>query len=263
MPISERITVTWSSEEKPACPPDLQRYKRQLMLRGFTPAHQQKLCNSTALVAGVGGLGGTAAVYLAVAGIGKLVIFHSGNLTLSNMNRQILMKNDRIGQPRAPQAKETINAINPDVIVETHDARINKENLAPALASSDIALSARPNFSERKILNEGCVRLGKPMVEAAMDGMQGYLFNYIPGKKTPCLECVFPETDPQWEELGFPVMGPVPGVLGAMMAMEAIKIISGFGRPLESQMLMYDALNTETKKFHIRRNGKCPVCGRS
>ena len=259
--------MTWSSEPdqsgQASCPTGMERYKRQLMLRGFTPAHQQKLCNSTALVAGVGGLGGTAALYLAVAGIGKLIIFHSGKLTLSNMNRQILMKNNRIGEPRAPQAKETINAINPDVVVEIHDARISKENLAPELAHSDIALSARPNFSERKILNAECARLGKPMVESAMDGMQGYLFNYIPEKKTPCLECVFPAFDPQWEELGFPVIGAVPGALGAMMAMEAIKILTGFGRPLESQMLMYHALNAEMKKLHIRRNEKCLVCGRS
>ena len=183
-----------------------ERYRRQLMLQGFTPEHQERLRDSTALIAGVGGLGGTAALYLAVAGIGKMIFAHYGNLTLSNMNRQVLMRHDSIGKSRVIQGMKTIEDVNPDVEVEIHDERTTEGNVYRLLAGADIALSARPNFNERRVLNEACVRSGIPMVEAAMNGMEGYLFNIVPGE-TPCLNCLYPLDDPSWEELGFPVLG--------------------------------------------------------
>src|SRR5208283_905435 len=218
---SERSTVKASFE----------RYRRQLMLGGFTTDHQQKLRNSTALVAGIGGLGGTAALYLAVAGIGKMVFAHSGNLTLSNMNRQILMRNDRIGKSRVVQGMKSIKDINPEVEVEIYDERTSDANIEKLLSGTQIALSARPTFHERRVLNKACVKKGVPLVEAAMNGMEGYIFNIIPGV-TPCLNCLFPLDDPGWEELGFPVLGAVSGMLGCIMSIEAMKLLTGFGKPL-------------------------------
>lgn len=153
-------------------PHELERYRRQLMLAGFSKEHQEKLKNSTALIAGIGGLGGTAAIYLAVAGIGKMVLAHYGNLKLSNMNRQILMKHDWIGKSRVIQGKQTIKEINPDVEVGTRDERTSEENARSLLAGVDIALSARPTFNERRALNKGCIETGILMVEAAMSGME-------------------------------------------------------------------------------------------
>jgi molybdopterin-synthase adenylyltransferase len=241
-------------------PADLERYRRQLMLRGFTPGHQRCLANSTALVAGVGGLGGTAALYLAAAGIGRLVLAHAGVLTLSNMNRQVLMKNSRIGTSRVEQAKQRIQELNPDVDMEVHDERITDRNAEALLRRAQIALSARPNFEERRILNKACIGKDIPMVEAAMNGMEGYLFNVIP-KVASCIHCVYPEDDPSWMELGFPVLGAVSGMLGCMMALEAIKLLTGYGKPLLSEMLVFNVFDMDFRKVKIPRNVLCEVCG--
>lgn len=239
---------------------EMERYKRQLMLEGFTPGHQALLKNSTAFVAGIGGLGGTAALYLAAAGIGKLVLVHRGDLTLSNMNRQILMREDWIGRSRVVMAKKTIGEINSGVVVDIHDRWITEPGLDELLPGVDITLSARPNFRERRILNRACIEGGVPMVEAAMDGMEAYLFNVLPGM-TPCLDCVFPGDDPRWQELGFPVLGAVSGTLGCLMAIETIKILTGFGKPLVSKMLTFNLLDMRFKTLNIHRDENCSVCG--
>ena len=237
-----------------------ERYRRQLMLSGFTADHQQRLKRSTALVAGVGGLGGTAALYLAVAGIGRLVLAHHGNLTLSNMNRQVLMRDEDIGTSRVLQAKKTLARINPDVQVEVHDERITRNNADRLVSGAQIALSARPNFTERRFLNQACVESMVPMVEAAMNGMEGYLFNVIP-KTSSCLHCIYPESDPAWEEMGFPVLGAVSGMLGCMTALEAIKLLTGYGKPLLSEMILFNTVDMDFRKVKIQRNDRCEVCG--
>ena len=239
---------------------EMERYRRQLMLNGFTKEHQARLKRSTALVAGVGGLGGTAALYLAVAGIGKLVLVHSGKLTVSNMNRQILMRDSGIGESRVILAREAIGRINPYIAVETFDERFTIPLAGRLLAGADIAISSRPNFSERRALNEACIGSKKPMVEAAMNGMEGYLFNVIP-EKTPCLNCVYPEDPPGWEELGFPVLGAVPGMLGCLMALEAIKILTGFAGHMTSQMLVFNLTDMDFRKVRLRRDSACGICG--
>ncbi|MBI5675910.1 MAG: HesA/MoeB/ThiF family protein [Nitrospirae bacterium] len=239
---------------------EMERYRRQLMLHGFTEEHQRKLKDSTALIAGIGGLGGTAAIYLAVAGIGKMVFAHYGNLTLSNMNRQILMRHDWIGGSRVEQAMRTIEEINPDVEVEVFNERTSEGNVERLLDGIQIALSARPNFRERRILNNACVNKKIPMVEAAMNGMEGYLFNVIPGI-TSCLNCLYPEDNPEWEELGFPVLGAVSGVLGCLMSIETIKLLTGYGKPLRSQMLVFNTLDLDFRKLNIKRDIQCRVCG--
>ncbi len=211
-------------------------------------------------MAGAGGVGGTAALYLAVAGIGKLVLAHSGNLTLSNMNRQILMRDSGIGESRVVHAKKTIEEINPDVEVDIHDERLTPSLADALLNGADAALSARPNFKERRALNERCVKKGIPMVEAAMNGMEGYLFTVIPFK-TPCFNCLYPEDNPEWQELGFPVMGAVSGTPGCLMAMETIKVLTGFGSPMTSQMLVFDLLDMNFRKLKIARDKGCAVCG--
>ncbi len=236
-----------------------ERYRRQLMLRGFTTDHQRWLRNSTALVAGVGGLGGTAALYLAAAGIGRLILVHAGNLTLSNMNRQVIMKQKAIGKSRVVQAKKTIQEMNPEVEIEAIDVRIRPDNVGMLVRTAQIALSARPNFDERRVLNRACIEKGIPMVEAAMNGMEGYLFNVLP-PVTPCVHCVYPEDDPSWEEMGFPVMGAVSGMLGCMMALEAIKLLTGYGKPLLSEMLVFNTYDMDFRKVRIPRDEHCEIC---
>lgn len=238
-----------------------ERYRRQLMLPGFTDAHQRSLRNSTALVAGVGGLGGTAALYLAAAGIGRMILAHAGNLTLSNMNRQILMKTGGIGKSRVVQARKAIREMNPDVTIEIRDERITAENARSLISTAQVALSARPNFDERRVLNRACVEKGIPMVEAAMNGMEGYIFNVIPNVAS-CIHCVYPEDDPAWKELGFPVLGAVSGMLGCIMAIETIKLLTGYGKPLFSEMLIFNTHDMEFRRVKVPRNELCEVCGR-
>ncbi len=237
---------------------ELERYRRQMMLPGFTVQHQKRLKNSCALIAGVGGVGGTAALYLAAAGIGRMILVHAGKLTLSNMNRQILMQN-RIGESRVILAKKTIQEMNPDVDIEIYDERVTEANSRSLLQSVQIALSARPNFDERRTLNKACIEKGIPMVEAAMNGMEGYIFNVIP-RVASCVHCVYPEDDPSWKELGFPVLGAVSGLLGCIMALESIKLLTGYGKPLLSEMLVYNTMDMDFRKVRIPRNDQCEVC---
>jgi molybdopterin/thiamine biosynthesis adenylyltransferase len=159
-----------------------------MMLPNFGELAQNRLKSATILVTGVGGLGGTAALYLAVAGVGRLILVRGGDLRLDDMNRQVLMTDDWVGKPRVFKAKETLEAINPDVEIHAVHDYITAENVDSLVQSADMALDCAHNFNERNLLNAACVRWRKPMVEAAMDGMEAYLTTIIPGV-TPCLSC--------------------------------------------------------------------------
>lgn len=240
-------------------PTELERYRRQMMLPGFGEQAQRRLKSVTALVTGVGGLGGTAALYLAVAGVGRLILVRGGELRLDDMNRQILMSHDWVGKPRVFKAKETLEGINPDVQVEAVYDYITPENVDSLVQSADIAIDCAHNFTERDLLNAACVRWRKPMIEAAMDGMEAYLTTIVPGQ-TPCLSCLFPEK-PEWDRRGFAVLGAVSGTLACLTALEAIKLITGFDTPLLSQLLTMDLGRLEFAKRRSYRDPGCPVCG--
>jgi molybdopterin-synthase adenylyltransferase len=170
------------------------------------------------------------------------------------------MKHKCIGKSRVGQAKKTIQELNPDVEIEIVDERISEANAGKLIRTAKIALSARPNFTERRALNRACIEKGIPMVEAAMNGMEGYLFNVLPGV-SPCILCVYPEDDPSWQEMGFPVLGAVSGMLGSLMALEAIKLLTGYGKPLLDRMLVFNTMDMEFRKVRVPKNELCPVCG--
>ncbi len=238
---------------------ELERYRRQMMLPGFGESGQQALKNSTVLVTGVGGLGGTAALYLAVAGVGKLILVRGGNLQRDDMNRQILMTDDWVGKPRVFKAQETLAAINPDIEIEAICEYVSEENIDPFVQSADLALDCAFDFKERDLLNGACVRWGKPMVEAAMNGMDAYLTTIIPGK-TPCLSCIYPEK-PEWDRWGFGVLGAVSGTLACLAALEAVKLITGLGEPLLGELLTMDLARATFAKRRPYHDPDCPVCG--
>ncbi len=241
-------------------PKELERYSRQIQLPDLGLEGQKALKNTTALVSGVGGLGGTVALYLAVAGIGKLILVRGGGLRLDDMNRQILMTDDWVGKSRVIKAKETLSQINPDVEVEAIAEYITADNVDLLVQRSDIALSCAHNFPERDLLNAACVRWRKPMVEAAMNSMEAYLTTIVPGK-TPCLSCLFPEK-PDWDRRAFGVLGAVSGTLACLTALEAIKLITGLGQPLLGQLLNMDLANVEFNKLRLYKDPDCPVCGK-
>lgn len=240
-------------------PTELERYRRQIMLPGFGETAQQLLRASTVLVTGVGGLGGTAALYLAVAGVGRLILVRGGDLRLDDMNRQILMTHDWVGKPRVLKAKETLEQINPDVRVDAVVDYVTPENVDTLVQLADVTLDCAHNFDERNLLNAACVRWGVPMVEAAMNDMEAYLTTIVPGE-TPCLSCLFPEK-PDWDRRGFGVLGAVSGTLACLTALEAIKLLTGFGEPLRSQLLTMDLLRLEFAKRRPYHDPDCPVCG--
>lgn len=240
---------------------DLERYQRQIQLPGFGEEGQKKLKNSTALVSGVGGLGGTVALYLAVAGIGKLILVRGGSLRLDDLNRQILMTDDWVGKPRVIKAEATLKGINPHLEIEAVPEFVTEENVDALVQRADIVMSCAFSFTERDLLNAACVLWNKPMVEAAMNGMDAYLTTIVPGK-TPCLSCIFPEK-PNWDRWGFGVVGAVPGTLACLAALEAIKYITGLGEPLLGKLLTMDLNRLEFAKRRPYRDPNCPICGKS
>lgn len=238
---------------------DRDRYRRQMMLPALGEIGQQRLKATTALVTGVGGLGGTAALYLAVAGVGKLILVRGGNLQRDDLNRQVLMSDDWVGKPRVFKAQATLAALNPDIELEAVCDYVTAENVDALVRQADIALDCAFDFRERDLLNAACVRWGKPMIEAAMNDMEAYLTTVVPGE-TPCLSCLFPEK-PEWDRWGFGVLGAVSGTLACLSALEAIKLITGLGEPLLGQLLTMDLARAEFAKRRTYHDPDCPVCG--
>ena len=240
-------------------PKELERYQRQIMLPGFGESGQKALKSTTVLITGVGGLGGTVALYLAVAGVGKLILVRGGDLRLDDMNRQILMTDEWVGKPRVFKAKETLGEINPDVEIEAIAEYITPDNVDSLVQQVDLAIDCAHNFTERDLLNAACVRFGKPMIEAAMNDMEAYLTTIIPGE-TPCLSCIFPEK-PDWDRRGFGVLGAVSGTLACLAAIDAIKLITGLAQPLLGQLLTMDLNSLEFVKRRPFHDPNCSVCG--
>lgn len=236
---------------------DFLRYNRQLKLLGQEGQH--KLRDSTVFVAGIGGLGGTAALYLAAAGIGRLILAHEGVIALPDMNRQILMDSGRVGEVRVESAVEQLRRINPEVHIEAYPERISGERCRPWIAAADVAVDARYDFPERYELNRLCVEEGKPMVEAAMYGFEVSITSIIPGT-TPCLSCIYPKSNPVWEPLGFPVLGATAGIAGCLAALEAIKILTGTGKPYYNKLHRLDTLEMRSYTVALRRDPSCPCC---
>ena len=238
---------------------EIDRYRRQIMLPGFGEAAQEKLKASTVLVTGVGGLGGTAALYLAVAGVGRLILVRGGDLQRDDLNRQVLMTDDWVGKPRVFKAQQTLAALNPDIAIEAICEYVTPDNVDRLVRSADLALGCAFDFQERDLLNAACVTWGKPMIEAAMNAMEAYLTTIVPGQ-TPCLTCLFPEK-PVWDRWGFGVLGAVSGTLACLTALEAIKLITGLGEPLRGYLLTMDLARAEFAKRHAYHDPNCPICG--
>ncbi len=239
---------------------DREMYKRQMQIPGFGEEAQLKLKKSSALISRVGGLGGPASLYLAMAGIGKLLIAHSGTLTWSNLNRQILMRHDYVGKPRIECAGELFERLHPECEIVLIGDDTTEEKAREWVSQVDIVCDCPPSFEERYALNKACVELRKPMIEAAMYGMEGSLTTIFPGE-TPCLACLVPRKPDWWQTYGFPVLGAVSAALGCLAAVEAVKVLTGFGETLKGKMLAYDADAMEFLKFPVTRRPDCPVCG--
>ena len=232
---------------------------RQLTLPGWTLENQARLEKSRVFLAGVGGVGGVIAQYLAMAGVGELTLVHEGALEIPDLNRQTLMELSGIGKSRVGQASSRLTKQVPSCRITAIDGRVSGW-MEPLLSSADLLIDARTNFEERFLLGRMALKAGKPLVFAAMNGMEGMVVPLRPGHG-PCLECLFPEGDPAWDPLGFPVLGAVSGVIGSMAAIVAIRILSGYGESPMSQMTVFDGMNLSTRSFKISTNKRCEACG--
>lgn len=235
---------------------DLLRYARQMLIEGWAEEGQKKLKDSTVFVAGAGGLGSPVSIYLAVAGVGRIIICDFDTVETTNLNRQILHSHTRIGVNKAVSAKITLSGINPDVEVIPITEKITEKNAFQLIGDSQIILDCMDNLETRYILNEVAMKKGIPLVFGAIYGMQGML-SFIQPPETPCLKCLFPEAPPKET---FPVVGATPGVIGALQALEAIKYLVGIGKNIKNKLLVWDGMSGDFKTFKARKDPSCSVC---
>jgi molybdopterin/thiamine biosynthesis adenylyltransferase len=240
-------------------PDELRRYDWQLAVRGFGEAGQRKLKAATVLVSRIGGVGGSAALQLAAAGVGRLILAHAGPLRLDDLNRQLLMTTDGIGTPRVDVARERLRALNPHVEIETVAENISEVNAARLVARCDLVVAAAPLFAERLLLNREAVRQGKPLVDSAMYELEGRVLTVLPGQ-TACLACLCPEPPPNWSRK-FPVFSAVSCAVGSLAAMEAIKVLAGLGEPLAGRLLTFDLSDMSFRTLQVSPRPDCAVCG--
>jgi len=248
-----------SRADEPLTSDERAAYEWQLWVPGFGEQGQKALKAASVLVSRCGGVGGVVAYELAAAGIGRLVLAHGGNLKPSDLNRQILMTHDWLGKPRVECAARRLRELNPRLAVEAAPENVTDANAAGLVARADLIVSCAPLFEERLLLNREAVRQGKPLVDCAMYELQAQIITVIPGQ-TACLACLYPETPPAWKRQ-FPVFGAVAGMIGALGAMEAIKVIARLGQPLAGQLLMFDLRDCTTRRVAVARNPLCRVCG--
>jgi molybdopterin/thiamine biosynthesis adenylyltransferase len=245
-------------------PAELDRYARHIMLREIGGPGQRRLRAARVLVVGAGGLGSPALLYLAAAGVGTIGVIDDDTVDASNLQRQIIHADDRIGLPKVQSAAVAMRALNPFVTVRPYQRRLTGENAAALVAEHDLVLDGSDNFDTRYLVNRACAAAGVPLVAAAITQWEGQVSLYDPARGTPCYECVFPERPapglvPSCAEAG--VAAPLPGVIGAMMAMEAVKAITGAGEGLRGRLLIHDALFAESRVIAIAPRAGCAACG--
>ncbi|NHK28363.1 HesA/MoeB/ThiF family protein [Parvularcula flava] len=245
----------------PLTPDQLERYKRHILLPEIGGQGQQALLDARVLVVGAGGLGCPILAYLAAAGVGHIRLCDDDGVALSNLQRQILFTTDDIGKPKATMAAERLQAINPDCTVEAIEARLTTNNAKELLDGIDLVIEGVDNFDARYALNDACLETGTPFLSAAIGRFDGQVALFTPGPDQPCYRCLVPETPPDaadCETQG--VLGAVPGIVGAVAAMEAIRFLTGFGEPLAGHVLIYNGMNATTRRVKLPRDPACPAC---
>ena len=243
---------------------ELDRYARHIVLREVGGAGQKRLKEAKVLVVGAGGLGSPALLYLAAAGVGTIGVIDDDEVSNSNLQRQVIHTDVRIGQPKVFSAEASMKALNPFINVKPYNRRLGEEEAAALFSEYDLILDGSDNFDTRYLVNAGAVAAGKALISGAITQWEGQISLYDPARGAPCYACIFPDRPadglaPACAEAG--VMGALPGVVGAMMAVEAIKEITGAGEGLRGRMLIYDALYGESRQIALKRSPSCPVCG--
>jgi molybdopterin-synthase adenylyltransferase len=243
----------------PLTPEERATYDWQISVPGVGEEGQRKLKAATVLVTRVGGLGGLVAYELAAAGVGRLVLAHAGSVKSADLNRQLLMTHAAIGSSRVECAARRLRELNPRLDIVAVPENVAEANVGRLVESADIVACCAPLFEERFLLNEQCVRQGKPIVDCAMYELTGQLTTILPGR-TACLACRVPEPPATWRRQ-FPVFGAVAGAVGCLGAMEAIKLITGTGEPLADRLLTFDLREMRFRMVKTVLRPNCDVCG--
>lgn len=244
-------------------PDQLQRYSRHFLLPEVGETGQAKLLDAKVLLIGAGGLGSPTAYYLAAAGIGTIGIVDDDTVDRSNLQRQILHNEERVGMPKVESAKLTLQGLNPDVKVIGYQERVNSENIMRLIKDYDIVVDGCDNFPTRYLVNDACVFANKPNVHGSIFQFEGQATVFHP-HVGPCYRCLFPEPPPpgaapSCAEAG--VLGVLPGLVGCVQAVETVKLVLGIGNPLVGRLLHFDTLSMEIKQLKLRKDPECPVCG--
>jgi molybdopterin/thiamine biosynthesis adenylyltransferase/rhodanese-related sulfurtransferase len=258
----------WKNEGRPWVEPvtltadQKTRYSRHTLLPEVGEEGQAKLLDSKVLMIGAGGLGSPAAMYLAAAGVGTLGIVDFDVVDASNLQRQILHNMDRLGEAKVESARQTLQALNPDVKIEPYRERLSADNVIDIMSGYDVVVDGGDNFPTRYLINDASLHLKIPVVHGAIFRFEGQASVFHP-YEGPCYRCLFPqppppELAPSCAEAG--VLGVLPGIIGSIEAMEAIKILLGIGESLTGTLLTYDALTQDFRKLKLRRNPECPAC---
>lgn len=253
LPVDKPVMLTSAQRE---------RYRRHLSLPEVGEEGQARLLQSRVLLLGAGGLGSPAALYLAAAGVGTLGIVDADVVDTSNLQRQVLHTQERVGQPKVDSARLALEALNPDVKVRPFPERLTSDNVLRVLEGFDVVLDGGDNFPTRYLLNDACVLRGLPLVHGSVFRFEGQVTTFRPGHG-PCYRCLYPappppELAPSCAEAG--VLGVLPGTIGLLQATEALKLVLGVGEPLVGRLLTFDALGTRFRELKLRRDPRCPVC---
>lgn len=252
------------AETGPFSDAELDRYARHIILREVGGPGQKALKDARVLVIGAGGLGSPALLYLAAAGVGTIGVIDDDAVDNSNLQRQVIHRDQDIGKPKVFSAEAAMLAQNPNVVIRPYNRRLTPENAGDLFEEYDLILEGSDNFATRYLVNETAAALGKPVIGAALTQWEGQISLWHPASGAPCYQCVFPEAPapglaPSCAEAG--VIGPMPGVLGSMMAVEAVKWITKAGEGLGGRLLIYDALYADTRIIRVKPRADCPVCG--
>jgi len=242
---------------------EAERFSRHTNLAEIGPGGQEKILNSTALIVGLGGLGSPVAIYLAASGVGKLILADFDVVEFSNLQRQIAHNTQSVGTLKSHSARQTCLAINPDIEIETIDEVLDADSLEQIVPQCDVVLEGSDNFPTRFAVNEACVKHKVPLVSGAairFDGQVSVFCGHKP--EVPCYRCLYAndsmDSADTCAQTG--VLSPVVGMIGTVQATEALKILGGFGRPLEGRLLLLDGLSMEWREIQLGKNPKCPVC---
>lgn len=253
-----------SSQAGPFSDVELDRYARHIVMREIGGLGQKRLKESKVLVVGAGGLGSPALLYLAGAGVGTIGVIDHDTVSLSNLQRQVIHTDERSGMPKVFSAEIAMKALNPHVEVRPYNRRLTDDIAEELFADYDLILDGNDTFETRALVNRAAVATGKPLISGAIAQWEGQISLFDPVRGAPCYNCIFPTAPadglaPSCAEAG--VAGPLPGVIGTMMALEAMKEITQAGEGLGGRMLLYDALHGETRTVKLKRRADCEVCG--